>query len=111
MIFLTNGLREKRAHDVLQRGAIVSGHPVRELEEASRYQWIRVDEGFERTEVELHDLWFVNSEDGARGRAIAQWHPHPVAGHNREPLGDCVVEDEFGRTVDEDLGGGHLVDD
>ena len=66
-----------------------------------------IDEGFERAEVELEFFGLVNAEDGAGGGSIAQGDAHAVAGHDFEPLGDGVVKDKLGGTVDENLGGGH----
>lgn len=108
VVFLAHRFGEKRAHDVFERGAVVAGHPVGEFEEARGDKWVGVDEGFERAEVELHFLGFVDTEDSAGGGAVAQGDADAMTGHDFEPLGDGVVEDEFGRTVDEDLGGGHL---
>ena len=108
VVFLAHRFGEEGAHDVLEGGAVVAGHPVGELEEAGGDEGVGIDEGFEGAEVELEFFGLVDAEDGAGGGAIAEGDTDAVAGHDFEALGDGVVEDELGRTVDEDLGGGHL---
>ena len=82
MVFLAHGLGEEGAHDVLERGAVVAGHPVRELEEAGGDERVGVDEGFERAEIELQILRLVHAQDGAGGGAVAEGDTHAMAGHD-----------------------------
>ena len=109
VVFGADGFRQQGADDAFDPASVVAGDPAAGFEQLGGDQRFGIAERVERAEGEAEVLGGDKIEHGAVGKLVAQRDADAAAGHDRQAIGDGVVEDELGRAVDEDACGGHRV--